>query len=188
MGNNVLSCDITCDPGENLTKPCLHTLPGCTCWANTVQYVWEIGELMVRFFKELVPLRSSLKPSNTKSSPRLFPLLLSSPVIWAAFVQAALSLSSSLLSRTVLWTFSSPADHRVPTWIIWTWMKSHSRGTWSEMVSKAPLRALDEGTVDENLFTKPFRVLLYHLVAAASTFKGQTARDNEVFLSRCYSC
>lgn len=100
-----------------------HTNTYLTEIAHVVQYVWDIGELMVRCLRVLVPLRSSLKPSNTKSSPRLFFLLLSSPVIWAVFVQAALSLSSSPLSCAVLWTLSSTADHRVPTWIIRTPMK-----------------------------------------------------------------
>lgn len=161
-----------------------------------VHYVWEIGGLVVRCHGGLVPLRSSLKPSNRKSSLGLCFLLLSPPVIWAVFVRAALSLSSSLLSCAVLWTLSSAADHRVPTWIIWTrmkitvvdvrrdgipWRTAGSRwGTVTEVGSKKRLR---------NSHSYHHRILLYHpccLAAAVLAFKGQSTQDNKVFIS--YIC
>lgn len=104
--------------------------------AHVVQYIWEIGELMFGRLRGLVPLRSSWKPSDTKSSPRLpFPLL-SSPVIWAVFVQRYRS-PPALSPAQLCGHFT---DHRTPTWIIRARMKITVKEREARWQSEAPRR------------------------------------------------
>lgn len=193
-----------CNPGENQTKPVhtggkkMHVLSS-TIWdlteiAHVVQYIWEIGELMFGRLRGLVPLRSSWKPSDTKSSPRLpFPLL-SSPVIWAVFVQRYRSppaLSPAQLCGHLARRQITGLLHELygPEWKSQSWNvrpggnpRRHAGSRWVTGGRGRFPKPDSEIAVP----IKPRQILLYHpryLAATVLAFKGQTGPDDNVFIS-----
>lgn len=162
--------------------------------AHVVQYIWEIGELMFGRLRGLVPLRSSWKPSNTKLSPRLpFPLL-SSPVIWAVFVQRYRSppaLSPAQLCGHLARRQITGLLHELygPEWKSQSWNvrpggnpRRHAGSRWVTG-GRGRFPKLDSEIA---VPIKPRQILLYHpryLAVTVLAFKGQTAPDDNVFIS-----
>ncbi len=157
---------------------------------NTMQWVLKIGELMFGYLRGRVAFKVII---TTIYIQCLFFLLLSSAVIWAIFVQAPLSLSSSLFSCTALWTLCSAAYHRVPTWIIWTRMKTAVVEPEARWYPWHPA-ACRWGMGDWGCFKNPDSETALHIIAhtpassvlccsSSVAFKGQTALDNKVFIS-----